>query len=171
MKTLRFLVSGAAAWLLAISMPVHLAAAEPSSRDAAAREQARDFASVEQFLGLSDAELDEIREVIERIRAMTPAQRVALRDEIAAFRRLPEPQRRELRQGWGRVPPEIRDGWRELMHAASPEQRNEIHATLQALSPEERLAYRQKLVEEYLARRGAESTRPTPPEQPAAGKR
>lgn len=109
-----------------------------------------ELAALEQFLKLSDAELVQAEQVIARLRAMTPAQRTALRDEIAAFRKLPEPQRRELRQGWGWMPAEIQNGWREMMQGATPEKRAEIQQKLQSLSPEEKSAYRRGLVEAYL---------------------
>ncbi|ACB74719.1 DUF3106 domain-containing protein [Opitutus terrae] len=128
-------------------------AADPASTASPGTPPAREFAAVEQFLHLSDAELDEIARVVERIRAMTPEQRATLAKEIAAFRAMPEPQRRHLRQGWGQVSDELRDGWRAMMQAATPERHAEIRAKLQSLPPEERAAYRQRLVEEFLAQR------------------
>lgn len=137
-------------------------AAEPAGTASASTTPAREFAAVEQFLHLSDVELDEIARVVERIRAMTPDQRAALAKEIAAFRELPEPQRRHLRQGWGQMPDELREGWRDLMHAATPERHAEIRAKLQSLPPEERTAYRRQLVEDFLTRRSGSPADPAP---------
>ena len=127
------------------------AAAVPSATSPAAGE----LAALDQFLNLSDAELAQMEKVIARVRAMSPAQRAALRDEIATFRKLPEPQRLQLRQGWGWMPAEIQDGWREMMQGATAERRAEIQAKLQALSPDQKTAYRRKLVEEYLQAKSA----------------
>lgn len=113
----------------------------------------KDFATVEQFLGLSDAELDQVQQVLTRIRAMKPEERAALRAEIVKFRQLPEGQRQQLRQGWGWMPSEIQDAWREMMQAASPERHAEIQQKLQAMSPDERLTYRRQLAEEYLRKK------------------
>lgn len=111
--------------------------------------------NVEQFLGLSDVELELIQQVIARIRAMKPAERAALRTEIEKYRQLPEGQRQELRQGWGGMPRDVQDGWREMMQGATPERRNEIQQKLQAMEPEARLAYRRQLVDEYLKQKAA----------------
>ncbi len=123
--------------------------ASPASSDSKARDTA-DLAAIERFLDLSDAELAQTAEAIARVRAMTPAQRAELRKEIAAFRQLPEPQRQQLRQGWGWMPPEIQEGWREMMQNATPAERASIQAKMQALPPPEKMKYRRELVEAYL---------------------
>ena len=82
--------------------------------------------------------------------AMTPEERAKLREEIAAFRQLPEPQRQQLRRGWGAMPAELQAGWREMMQSASPERRAEIQARMQSLPPDEKTRYRREVVEEYL---------------------
>jgi hypothetical protein len=112
-----------------------------------------ELAALEQFLNRSDAELAQMEAVIARIRAMTPEQRVALRREIASYRQLPEPQRQELRLGWGGVSADLQAGWREMMQSSTPERRAEIQAMLQSLGPSEKTRYRQELVEAYLKTR------------------
>jgi hypothetical protein len=121
----------------------------------AASSSASELAALEQFLNLSDAELAQMEQVIARLRAMTPAQRTALRAEIATFRKLPEQQRLQLRQGWGGMPAEIQAGWREMMQSATPERHAEIQTKLQTLSPDEKMRYRRDLVEAYLKARAA----------------
>ncbi len=129
-------------------------------------DEIREMSAVEQFLDLSDAELDQLLEVIARIRAMTPAQRAELRAEVARYRQLPSAEREQLRLGWGRMhggmgagwgqmPTEIQEGWREMMHNATPEQRAGIQAKLQSLAPAERNAWRRQLVEDYLKAKAA----------------
>lgn len=132
----------------AADAPTAAAAANVTAPRPAA--ELKDFAAVEQFLGLSDSELDQVQQVLARIRAMKPEERAALRAEIAKFRQLPEGQRQQLRQGWGGMPREIQDAWREMMQSATPERHAEIQRKLQAMTPDERLAYRRQLTEAYL---------------------
>jgi hypothetical protein len=150
MKTNRLIPVFAAAALF-LALVVSLRAADVPAVPATAKE----MAAIEQFLNLSDGELEQMALVIERLRAMKPAERAALRQEIAKYRQLPEPQRQQLRQGWGWMPPEIQNGWREMMQSASPERHAEIQAKLQSLSPEEKTAYRKQLVEEFVKAKAA----------------
>ena len=165
MKASLFSRFSAAAFLLVTT--VGLSAAESSSPPRAPQEL-KEMAAVEQFLELPDAELDQLLEVIARIRAMSPEQRVALRREVAAYRRLPAPEREQMRQGWGRMhsgmgmgsgwgrmPAEIQEGWREMIRDATPEQHASIQDKLQSLAPDERIAYRRRLVEDYLKQKSS----------------
>jgi hypothetical protein len=129
-----------------------VAAAQPAARPAA---ELKELAAVEQFLGLSDAELDQMQQVLARIRAMKPAERAALRAEVDKFRQLPENQRQQLRQGWGWMPQEIQEAWREMMQSATPERRTEVQTKMQGMAPDERMAYRRKLSEDYLKQKAA----------------
>ena len=115
----------------------------------------KELASVEQFLGLSDIELDQMQQVLARLRAMKPAERAALRAEIEKYRQLPDAQRQQLRQGWGWMPREVQDAWREMMQGATPERRTEVQTKLQAMTPDERMTYRRQLSEEYLKQKAA----------------
>ena len=154
MKTLRQSFGRAAlgvGWFVTLFLGSSTAG-EPASRPAA---ELKELASVEQFLGLSDAELDQIQQVLGRIRAMNPAERAALRAEIEKFRQLPDAQRQQLRQGWGWMPRDIQDAWREMMQSATDARRTEIQTKLQALSPDEKMAYRRKLSEDYLKEKAA----------------
>ncbi len=148
------------ALILAAVPPLAAADSASPSRPPA---EIKEMAAVEQFLDLSDAELDQLLEVIARIRAMPPEQRTELRQEIAKYRQLPETQREQMRRGWGQrhpgmgpgagwgqMPAEIRAGWRDMMHDCTPEQQADIVAKLQALPPDQRNAYRRQLVEQYL---------------------
>lgn len=130
-------------------------AAEATVTGAKPPVELKELAAVEQFLGLSDAELEQMQQVIARIRAMKPAERAALRTEIEKYRQLPEGQRQQMRQGWGWMPREVQDGWREMMQGATPERRAEIQSRLQAMDPDARLTYRRQLVEEYLKNKAA----------------
>ena len=129
--------------------------AEPVKPAARPGPDVKEFAAVEQFLGLSDAELDLMQQVLARIRAMKPAERAALRAEMDKYRQLPEGQRQQLRQGWGGMPRAVQDAWREMMQGATPERRTEIQTKMQSLDPEARLNYRRQLTEEYLKNKAA----------------
>lgn len=148
MKTLSCL--GLALAFLAAPLTAQTPVAPPASSTSAS-----ELAALEQFLNLSDAELAQMEAVIARIRAMTPAQRTTLRTEIAAFRKLPEQQRLQLRQGWGGMPAEIQTGWREMMQSTTPERHAEVQAKLQTLTPDEKMRYRRDLVEAYLKAKAA----------------
>lgn len=110
---------------------------------------ARELAGLEQFLSLSDAQLDELQAALARVRAMSPAERARLKQQIEEFRQLPAERQQALRQGWGQMPADLRDGWREMMHAADDAQRAEIRRQMDAAAPEERTAVRRRLVEEF----------------------
>jgi hypothetical protein len=125
----------------------------PRSSPPTSSGSAAELMALERFLDLSDAELAQMADAIARLRAMTPAQRAALRGEIAAFRQLPEPERQQIRQGWGGMPAEIQDGWRDMMHNATPEERAAIQSKMHSLSADERTLYRRTLVESYLKNR------------------
>ncbi len=109
-----------------------------------------DLAALERFLDLSDEELDQMQRAITRIRAMGPGEKATLRREMDKFRRLPEAERRQLRHGWGAVEEEVQEAWRRMMHAATPERRQEIQRQLQALPPEKKADFRRQLAEEFL---------------------
>ena len=144
MKTLSMLLlSGAFVWAGGPAVAAESAPSRPAA-------ELKELASVEQFLGLSDAELEQMQQVLARIRAMKPVERAALKVEIEKFRQLPEGQRQQLRQGWGWMPREIQDAWREMMQNASPERRTEIQNKVQSLDQDARMKYRRELAEEYL---------------------
>ena len=149
MNTLpRLLQMAALGTCLLFGSSITPAAAEKSASRPVA--ELKELASVDQFLGLSDAELDQMQQILARIRAMKPAERVALRTEIEKFRQLPDAQRQQLRQGWGWMPRDVQDAWREMMQSATPERRTEVQTKLQAMTPDERMTYRRQLSEEYL---------------------
>jgi hypothetical protein len=112
----------------------------------------KEMAALAHFLDLSDADLDQMQQVITRIRAMKPAERAALRRELEKYRNLPDGQRHQLRLGWGALETETQDAWRRMMLSATPERRAEVQAHLQALPPEKKAAYRRQLAEEFIAK-------------------
>lgn len=140
-------------WL--VLMPATMRGAETSPSAARSPAELQELSAVEQFLDLTDTELDELQQVLARIRAMKPEERAALRAEIEKYRKLPEQQREQIRRGWGWMPREVQEAWREMMQGATPERRTEIQTKMQAMDPEARLNYRRQLVEEYLKSKDA----------------
>ena len=122
----------------------------PVVRPGEARQPAQDMAAVDRFLDLSNDELDQLQQVIARIRAMSPEERAALRVEIEKFRKLPADEREHLRKGWGWMPAELQDAWREMMRSSTPERRAAIQKELQSLDPAGKAARRRALAEAYL---------------------
>ncbi len=109
-----------------------------------------ELAALERFLDLTDEELDQMQRAIARLRTMSPGEKAALRNEMDKFRRLPDDQRRQLRHGWGAVEDRVQAAWRRMMHAATPERRQEIQQQLQALPPEKKTDFRRQLAEYFL---------------------
>ena len=112
-------------------------------------ESASELAALEQFLGLSDAQLDQLMAALARVRAMSAEERAAFAAEIRAYRGLPGEQRRQIRDGWGRQGAESRDDWRRMMLALDPEARARVQAELQSLPPDERVRRRLEMLEDW----------------------
>lgn len=136
--------------LLVLSLLLGLPRAFPAEGTPPPAGHGQELASLERFLSLSDAELDQMQQAIARIRAMSPDERAALRREMEQYRRLPEDQRRQLRRGWGATEERVQDAWRRMMQAAPPERRQEIQRQLQALPPDQKAGFRRQLAEEFL---------------------
>lgn len=115
----------------------------------------RELATLEQFLALDDAQLDQMQQAIARVRAMKPAERAQLRAKIDEFRRLPAGEREQLRRGWGHESSAMRDGWREMMQSLDDAGRAELRRKLDGLSPDEKAELRRELVEKFLRDRAA----------------
>lgn len=118
-----------------------------------------EFAALDRFLAMTDAELDATQQAIARVRAMSPKEREAMRAQIAAFHRLPSERRDEIRVGWGWHDPQDRDDWQAMVHAKSPADRAAIQQELLALEPSARQARKHALLEAWRRERAA----PTPP--------
>jgi Spy/CpxP family protein refolding chaperone len=147
MKTLHHLLI-----LACVIISAPLRAADAAADNSPPAPAPKEMAALEHFLDLTDADLDQMQRVITRIRAMNPEARSALRRELENYRNLPDSQRHQLRLGWGAVEAETQDAWRRMMQAATPERRAQVQAHLQALTPENKAAYRRQLVEDYLAK-------------------
>ena len=110
---------------------------------------AAELAALEQFLSLSDAQLDQLQAALARIRALSPAERAAFAEEILSYRALPGEQRRQIREGWGRHSRDSREDWRALMQSLNPQERARVQQELQALPPEQRLQRRLELLDQW----------------------
>lgn len=112
-----------------------------------------DLAALDQFLAMDDTKLDQLQQAIARVRAMTPAERSALRIRIAEYRRLPTDQREKVRAGWGWLSDADRNDWPLMMRSLSDAERTAIQAEIQALKPEQRAISKRELLEGWRAGR------------------
>ena len=136
--------------LLASLLTFNSMSAVDADTDAPAPPATGEMAALEHFLDLSDEDLDQMQQVITRIRAMSPEEKTALRIEMERFRQLPPMERRQLRLGWGALEEKLQDAWRRMMQGATPELRAEIRTELQLLPPEEKGSYRRQMAEKFL---------------------
>lgn len=108
-----------------------------------------EFAALERFLSMDDAELEAMQQAIARVRAMTPEQRSALHAQLAAYRQLPEDRRAEVRAGWGWHDAKDRDDWRAMMRSKSSEDRSAVQRELLALPVEQRMTRKHEMLEAW----------------------
>jgi hypothetical protein len=109
----------------------------------------QELAALEQFLTLSDEQLDRIQAAVARVRSMPLEERQAYAQEIIRLRSLPQEERAQIRQGWGWQTPEDREDWRTMMQKLSPKERQELHESMGELPPGERVQFRVKVLEEW----------------------
>ena len=155
MKASRLLPS-----LLLFLSTLPLPAADPAPAPPPASGKETELATLERFLDLSDAELEQMQRAIAQLRAMGPEEKKRLRHELENFRRLPAEERRQLRRGWGALDERLQDGWRRMMQAATPERRLEIQRELQALPPDKKADFRRARAEEFLRQEAAQARGP-----------
>lgn len=113
---------------------------------------ADDLVALECFLSLSDTELDQLQQAIARVRAMTPAERAALREKTLAYRRLPAAERDTLRLGWGWLNEQDRTDWPKMMHSLPVAESEAIRKEVLGLPPEQRAARKHALLEDWRSR-------------------
>lgn len=106
------------------------------------------MAALEQFLSMSDSELEQLEETIRRIRQMTPDEREQYRRKLATYQQLPDEQRQHIRNAWGKLDARIRAAWREYMMALEAGERQRVHERLRAAEPESRTRLRLELLRE-----------------------
>ena len=121
-----------------------------------------ELAALDQFLGMSEAELSGVQKAVARVQAMSPAERAGLRTALHTYRCLPEAKRQQLRCEW-KDAAEHRE-WSERMRAKTDAERTAMQAELQALPPEARAARRQHWLKIW---RAAETT-PAPAREPSS---
>jgi hypothetical protein len=109
----------------------------------------QELAALEQFLSLSDEQLDRIQAAVARVRAMSIEERKAYAEEIVRYRSLPREERAQIREGWGWQSAGDREDWRAMMQALTPEERRELHEAMHRLPHGERTEYRLKVLEKW----------------------
>lgn len=108
-----------------------------------------ELAALEEFLTMSDEELDRLQSAIDRIRAMSEEERAQFAGRIVEFRRLPREERQRMREGFGRQSFDERDDWRRMMQDLTPEERRSVHESLQDIPGDERTQRRLRMIEEW----------------------
>ena len=142
--------------------PIVWGQGEASNADATDKESlatsvsGADLRILERFLNLNDDDLAHIQALIQKIRDMSPEEKIAYKAKIREFHRMDPSKRSAIRKGWGRVPERLRRGWMEMMHSLPDEERMRIHNQMLEMDPVERTAYREKLVEAYLKNKSAQ---------------
>lgn len=95
-----------------------------------------------QLLKMDHTQIQELRQTIERIDAMTPEEKETFTQRIQALHRLsradvenlrkgyqaiPEAERKLMRDRWNAMPPETRKNWREQLEKMNPQARMETY--------------------------------------------
>lgn len=103
---------------------------------------------IERFLDMPPERLAEIRATLERVEAMSPEEKDAMRKRIAEFRRLPPEKRHKISQALENIPEAERRKIHAYWKSMSPEERRKKREAFQNMSPEERAAWREKIINE-----------------------
>ncbi len=107
------------------------------------------MANLETFLSMSDEALEQLEATIHRIRQMTPEERKAYRDRIAAYRDLPDEERQQIQQAWGQLDASVRAAWREYMMGLDPDARARVRDAMHTIPPESRTNWRLQQLREH----------------------
>jgi hypothetical protein len=110
-----------------------------------------DLAALDQFLSMSDAELDQLQSAIARVRAMSPAEREAFRQKMIAYRQLPEGERQQVQQRWGWQSEQDRSDWSIMMRSKTEPERSAIQADVQSQPSDQRAARKHAILETWRA--------------------
>lgn len=117
--------------------------------DSPDRPSENELVALEQFLKLSDEQLDQLIAALKRLRAMDERQRGEFASEVLSFRALPVEERRNLREGWGQRGRAASDEWREMVRELDPREHRKLQQHLQSLTPEERVRFRSEKLREW----------------------
>ncbi|MGE9294879.1 MAG: DUF3106 domain-containing protein [Puniceicoccales bacterium] len=114
--------------------------------------------SLESFLNMPPKQLAQVRAAIERIEAMSPEERDALRDKIREFREMREEKMHKLRKAyraWKTFDPEQRWLVHRYVVSLPPEQAKELKQIVIGLNEDERRDYFLTLLEKARAAEAA----------------
>ena len=111
------------------------------------------------FLALDDKQLQAMIDTLEKIKAMSPKEKSALRKKIGQFEQLSPQNQEMIRQGWGHASTEDRQAWQQMMRNLPEDERLSIQEKMQSLPFEEKTAFRMQKISEW---------RQTQPETPTS---
>ena len=86
----------------------------------------RETRMLQHFLKMEPADLVNLRQTIERIERMTPEEKEKLRKRIGELEQMRPERVKAMRQRWLDLPPEERQEWHQKLRAMSPEERQEV---------------------------------------------
>jgi len=124
-------------------------AGKGQGRNEVNKEGPEDLIALDRFLSMSDSQLDQLMQAISKVRAMTPAQRTAMKKQMAEYRNLSPEQREQVRTGWGWLNEEDRSDWPLMMHSKSDAERAAIQTEIQNLTADKRAARKHALLEDW----------------------
>ena len=86
----------------------------------------RETRMLQHFLKMEPTSLVNLRRTIERIERMTPEEKEKLRERIGKLEQMRPERVKAMRQHWLELPPEERQEWHQKLRAMSPEERQEV---------------------------------------------
>ena len=135
--------------------PIHAQNGPPAHAEGkglhAALRSGDDLAALDQFLSMSDSELDQLQSAIARVRAMSPAEREAFRQKMIAYRQLPEGERQQVQQRWGWQSEQDRSDWSVMMRSKTEPERSAIQTDVQSQPSDQRAARKHAILETWRA--------------------
>lgn len=101
------------------------------------------------FLDLDDRQLQSMIDTLEKIKAMSPEEKNALRSKIDKFETLSPESQQFIRQGWGQASIQDRQAWQQMMSSLSHEEHLAIQEQMRSLSFEEKNVFRLQKIKEW----------------------
>ncbi|MFU8847705.1 MAG: DUF3106 domain-containing protein [Opitutales bacterium] len=116
-----------------------IASALPQATLAQNADNGRESRMLMHLLKMDGAELQRLRETVERIEAMSPEERANMRERLGKLQKMDPERRKALCERYQSMPKEKREAMRQRWMEMSPEERSEWREKLRSMSPEERI--------------------------------
>jgi ParB-like chromosome segregation protein Spo0J len=129
---------------------------EPSpaqmERQARAQERENAYQLLVSMLGMSEEELALMERTLNRVRALSPEERLALHESVERHRSADESTRQANRAHWLALPEELRTNWRVFIRSLDSVERLEVMARLRTFPDEKRAAQMEAMIAESKAK-------------------